>query len=85
MNSSYTFKLPFVTKNHAIAIQEWKGMELSGAYAVAMSNKREGLKGHNITDNVITDEVLDRIGKDLAAVTGLNFAISFEKNTEKWQ
>ena len=53
------------------------------AYAVAMSNKKKGLKGHNITDNVITEKVLEDISKDLAEVTGLNFEISFEKKLKK--
>jgi len=83
MNSSYSFKGLFVSSNHARAIQEWKGLEMSHAYAVAMSNKKKGLKGHNITDNVITDKVLEDISKDLAEVTGLNFEISFEKKLKK--
>ena len=83
MNSSYSFKGLFVSSSHARAIQEWKGLEMPHAYAVAMSNKKKGLKGHNITDNVITEKVLEDISKDLAEVTGLNFEISFEKKLKK--
>jgi hypothetical protein len=36
-------------------------------------------------DNVITEEVLERIAKDLATVTGLTFAVNFEKTTKEWQ
>ena len=85
MGSEYSFKLPYVTSKHARAIHEWKGIPYPEAYAVAMSIKKRGIKGKHITEKVITDDVLERIGKDLAAVTGLNFAISFEKNTQKWQ
>ena len=33
----------------------------------------------------MSNEVLDRIANDLAAVTGLMFEISFTKNTRTWQ
>ena len=84
MGSSYSFKAPFVSSSHARAIQEWKGLGLSHAYAVAMNNKKKGLKGHNITDNVITDKALEDISKDLAEVTGLNFELSFEKHLKEY-
>tara|TARA_R110002012_G_scaffold1372_2_gene5632 strand:+ start:1078 stop:1599 length:522 start_codon:yes stop_codon:yes gene_type:complete len=85
MGSQYSFKLPYVTSKHARAIQEWKGLSLNNAYAVAMNNKKKGIKGKRITDNVLTDDVLDKISKDLAEVTGINFTLTFEKNTKQWQ
>ena len=85
-NSPYSFRLPYVTKSHAIAIQKWKGYDLSHAYASAYVTKhRYGIKPKNITANVMTDEVLDRIASDLAEVTGLMFEVKFTKNTAKWQ
>lgn len=82
----YQFKLPYVTKNHAAAIREWKGYDMSHAYASAAATKfKYGLKPRNITDNVMTEDVLNRIASDLATVTGLMFEISFTKNTRTWQ
>ena len=84
--TNYQFKLPFVTKAHAMAIREWKGYDMSHAYASAAATKfKYGLKPRNITANVMTDEVLDKIAADLAEVTGLIFEVTFTKNTEKWQ
>lgn len=85
-NSSYSFKTPYVSSNHAKAIQQWKGYTLPHAYASAsLSKNKYGLKGHHITENVMTDETLNKISNDLAAVTGLMFNISFTKNTKEWQ
>ena len=84
--TNYQFKLPFVTKAHAIAIREWKGYDMSHAYASAAATKfKYGIKPRNITANVMTDEVLNKIASDLAEVTGLIFEVAFTKNTEKWQ
>lgn len=84
--TNYQFKLPFVTKAHATAIREWKGYDMSHAYASAAATKfKYGLKPRNITANVMTDEVLDKIAADLAEVTGLIFEVTFTKNTERWQ
>jgi len=82
----YSFKYPNVSKNHAKAIQQWKGYDLSHAYASASATKNKyGIKPRNITSNVMSNEVLDRIANDLATVTGLMFEISFTKNTRTWQ
>ncbi|CAB4154149.1 hypothetical protein UFOVP633_16 [uncultured Caudovirales phage] len=84
--SSYSFRTPYVSSNHAKAIQQWKGYTLPHAYASAsLSKNKYGLKGHHITDNVMTEEQLTKISNDLASVTGLMFTVSFEKNTQKWQ
>ena len=85
-DTPYSFTLPYVTKNHAKAIQQWKGYDLSHAYASAYVTKHKyGIKPRNITENVMTEDVLKRISNDLAEVTGLMFEVSFTKNTEKWQ
>lgn len=83
--SIYSFKYSNPGKNMVKAIQEWKGGTMSKAYATARSIKMHGLKPRNITENVITDDVLNKIASDLATVTGLMFNVSFTKNTEKWQ
>lgn len=85
-NTPYSFRLPYVTKSHAVALQKWKGYDLSHAYASAYVTKHKyGIKPKNITANVMTDQVLERIASDLAEVTGLMFEVKFNKNTEKWQ
>jgi len=75
-----------VSSNHAKAIQQWKGMDMSQAYAIASHMKTtSGLKPRNITTSTITDDYLERIASDLATVTGLLFDITFTKNTKTWQ
>lgn len=83
--SAFSFQYPFVSYNMAKAIQEWKGLEMSHAFAVASNIKQRGLKPKNITDTVINDKVLEMIARDLAEVTGLTFEIKFEKTTKTWQ
>ncbi|NDC75840.1 hypothetical protein EBZ70_11330 [bacterium] len=85
VGSDYSFKTPFVSYNMAKAIQEWKGLEMSHAFAVASNIKQRGLRPKKITESVITDETLEMIARDLAEVTGLTFEIKFEKTTDKWQ
>jgi hypothetical protein len=83
--SEYSFRTPYVSGNMAKAIQQWKGGSMAQAYATASSIKHHGLQPKRITENVITDDVLNKIASDLAAVTGLMFNVSFTKNTDKWQ
>lgn len=83
--SAYSFRTPYVSANMAKAIQQWKGGSMEKAYATASSIKHHGLKPRHITENVITDDVLNKIASDLAAVTGLMFNVSFNKSTESWQ
>ena len=85
-DTPYSFQYPGVSSNHARAIQQWKGMEMSQAYAIASHMKTtSGLKPRNITTSTITDDYLERIASDLATVTGLLFDITFTKNTKTWQ
>ena len=82
----YSFNFPAVTKNHALAIKQWKGYDLSHAYASASATKNKyGIKPRNITEKVMSDEVLERISNDLATLTGLIFQVSFTKNTTTWR
>ena len=83
--SAFSFQYPGVSYNMAKAIQEWKGLEMSHAFAIASNIKQRGLKPKNITENVINDKVLEMIAKDLTEVTGLTFEIKFTKATETWQ
>lgn len=78
--SQFSFNYPGVSHNMATAISQWKGLDMSHAYAVASNIKQRGLKPKKITENVINDRVLDRIANDLAEITGLMFEINFTKN-----
>lgn len=78
--SRFSFNYPGVSHNMATAISQWKGLDMSHAYAVASNIKQRGIEPKRITDNVITDNVLERIGRDLAELTGLMFEINFTKN-----
>lgn len=83
--SQFSFRYPGVSHNMAKAISEWKGLDMSHAYAVSSNIKQRGLKPKRITENVVTEEVLNKIALDLAEVTGIMFQITFDKNTESWQ
>jgi hypothetical protein len=78
--SQFSFNYPGVSHNMATAISQWKGLDMSHAYAVASNIKQRGLQPKRITENVINDQVLDRIANDLAELTGLLFEINFTKN-----
>jgi hypothetical protein len=83
--SVFSFKYSSPGKKMVKAIKEWKGMDSSQAFFTARSIKMHGLEPKRITENVITDDVLNKIASDLATVTGLMFDVSFTKNTDKWQ
>jgi hypothetical protein len=83
--SVFSFKYSSPGKKMVKAIKEWKGFDSSRAYLTARSIKMHGLEPKRITDNVMTDEVLNKIASDLATVTGLIFNVSFSKSTESWQ
>jgi len=83
--SQFSFRYPGVSHNMATAISQWKGLDMSHAYAVASNIKQRGLRPKKITQNVINNDVLNRIALDLAEVTGLMFEITFDKNTETWR
>lgn len=78
--SRFSFRYPGVSSNMARAISQWKGLDMSHAYAVSYSIKQRGLKPKRITDNVINADTLDRISNDLAELTGLIFEVNFTKN-----
>lgn len=83
--SRFSFNYPGVSHNMATAISQWKGLDMTHAYAVASNIKQRGLRPKRITENVVTDEVLNKIANDLAEITGLMFEITFDKNTDTWQ
>jgi hypothetical protein len=78
--SQFSFNYPGVSQNMAMAISQWKGMDMSHAYAVASNIKQRGLEPKRITENVITNDILEKIGNDLAELTGLMFQINFTRN-----
>ena len=78
--SQFSFNYPGVSHNMATAISQWKGLDMSHSYAVASNIKQRGLQPKRITENVINDQVLERIANDLAELTGLMFEINFTKN-----
>lgn len=78
--SRFSFRYPGVSSNMAKAISQWKGLDMSHAYAVSYNIKQRGLKPKRITDNVINADTLDRISNDLAELTGLIFEVNFTKN-----
>ena len=82
-NGLYQFKNLGVPGAMAQSIREWSGASIEQSYAIAVNIKRYGIKPKNITDSVITDEVLERIAEDIATVSGLMIEVSFDKTIGK--
>ena len=81
--SEFSFRYPGVSPRMATAIQQAYGVTTSHAYAISHSIKQHGIRPKNIIDNVLNEDVLDRIANDLAEVTGLIFSIKFDKATQR--
>lgn len=81
-NGLYSFKNLGVPEAMANSIREWSGASIDQAYAIAVNIKNYGIKPKNITDKVITEEVLERISEDLLTVTGLMIEVTFNKSFE---
>jgi hypothetical protein len=85
----YQFNLPFVTKSHAEAIEKWLpstgrfgGLDSYNSifYAIAMNNKKRGLKARPFVESIMTQETIDFFGKKLFEITGKHFEVVW--NTE---
>lgn len=81
--SRFSFKSLKVGKRMENSIAEWTGRPLGQNYGVAVSIKKHGIHPQNITDNVITEEVLRKISEDLTELTGLAVQASFQKLSDK--
>ena len=81
--SEFSFRYPGVSPRMANAIQQAYGVTSSHAYAISYNIKQHGIRPKNIIDNVLNEDVLDRIANDLAEVTGLIFNIKFDKATQR--
>lgn len=81
--SEFSFRYPGVSPRMATAIQQAYGVTTSHAYAISHSIKEYGIRPKKIIDNVLNEDVLDRIANDLAEVTGLIFSIKFDKATQR--
>lgn len=81
-NGLYQFKNLSVPSTMAQSIREWSGASIEQSYAIAVNIKRYGIKPKNITEQVITDEVLERMAEDIATVSGLMIEVSFDKAFE---
>jgi len=80
--SPYSFKHLGVGKGMFKEIRSIVPGDDAKVYAVAVSIKKHGIKPHDITDNVITKELEERISLDLATLTGLAVQVVWEKNIE---
>ena len=63
----------------ASSIREWSGAPMEQAYAIGVNIKTYGIKPQNISEQAVSDEVLDRISEDLATITGLVVEVTFEQ------
>lgn len=82
----YSFKYPNVSKNHATALQSWKGYDEPRSYASANVTKNKyGLKPREILKSVINDDTLKRMANDLSVLMGMTLEVVFDKNTKSWR
>lgn len=81
-NSPYRFKNYRVPSRMAKSIREWSGASIEQSYAIGVSIKKHGIKPQNISDQAVTDEVLERISEDLATIMGLTVEVMFSKNLD---
>lgn len=82
-NSPYSFKHLGVSSNMERKIAEWSGVSIGQAYGIAISIKKHGIQPKNITQSVITPEVLEKISTDLGKITGLIITATFKKHGAK--
>lgn len=80
--SIYSFKNMFYSKGMLDSLRNIISGDMSNVIAVAVSIKKHGLKAKNITDEVITDELLDKIADDLARISGVTVGIVFERHSK---
>ena len=78
-NSPFKFKNKFVPRRMASSIREWSGAPMEQAYAIGVNIKTYGIKPQNISEQAVSDEVLDRISEDLATITGLVVEVTFDQ------
>jgi hypothetical protein len=78
----YSFKNLGVSKDFAKSMKQYAGANVSHAYAIAVSIKKHGIKAKDITDKVVTNDLLEQIAEDLATLTGLAFGVVFDRNTK---
>lgn len=71
-----------VGSKFARSIRESYGYSMSDAYGVAKGIKKYGIKAKNITEEVITDQLLEKVSEDVATMLGLAVEVSFDKATE---
>jgi hypothetical protein len=81
--SRFSFKNLGVSSKMEKSIAEWTGRPIGQNYGVAINIKKRGIHPKNITDNVIDQEMLDKIGQDLTDLTGLAFQVTFDKAKDK--
>lgn len=82
-NSPYSFKHLGVGSNMERSIAEWSGASIGQAYGIAISIKKHGIQPKNITEGVITPELLEKISTDLGKITGLMITATFKKHGAK--
>lgn len=81
--SPYKFKHLRIGSKMEKSIAEWTGRPIGTNWGVAINIKKYGIHPKNITDNVIDQEMLDKIGQDLTDLTGLAFQVTFDKAKDK--
>lgn len=79
-NSPYSFKHLGVGRQMERSVAQWSGASIGQAYGIAISIKKHGIKGHNITENTLTDDVLEKIAEDLGKVTGFFVTATLKKH-----
>ena len=79
----FSFKNLGVGNNFASSIRESYGYSMNDAFGVAVGIKKYGIEPKNITEKVITNDLLDEISEDIATILGLAVEVTFDKATEQ--
>lgn len=81
-NGRYKFKTLYGSREMFKRIRSIVPGDDSKVWGAMINIKKRGIKPHNITDAVITDEVLTKISDDLSKVTGIMIKAVFNKSTK---
>lgn len=81
--SRFAFETIYSNKDMERSIAEYSGRPIGSNHGVVVNIKKRGIHPANITDNVITEEVLRKISEDLTELTGLAVQASFQKLSDK--
>ena len=80
VGSPYSFKNYKVPSQMVRSIYESGAGSMSDAYGIAIGVKKYGIKAKNITNDVLTDELFEKISEDLSTMLGIAVEVAWNKS-----